>query len=85
MRESKYTPLQRHLASLPDRRWNASFDEIEQILGFTLPDTASSHPEWWGNEAPQFTKHTQCKAWMSVGWTTNDIDLVNRTVSFQKG
>ncbi|MGJ8562019.1 MAG: DUF7662 domain-containing protein [Alphaproteobacteria bacterium] len=85
MRESKYTPLQRHLTNLPDRRWNASFDEIEQILGFTLPATASSHPEWWGNEDPQFTKHTQCKAWMSIGWTVSDIDLASRTVRFQKG
>jgi hypothetical protein len=37
---SKYEPLERHLSALEWDRWDASFAEIEAILGTPLPPSA---------------------------------------------
>ena len=84
MRKSKYQPLEKHLLSLRFSRWEASFDEIEKILGFQLPKSANTHPEWWANENPDVTTHSHCKAWVCVGWKTENVNLTNQKLVFFK-
>lgn len=78
---SKYQKLSLHLASIEIGEWRASFDDIEEILGFELPPSAYEHPAWWSNQAGG---HAQSSAWQDVGWRTENLDLGNQTVTFRK-
>ena len=44
-----YAPLHRWFAASPERRCRLSFAQIEQVLGFELPDAARVSPEWWSS------------------------------------
>lgn len=60
----KYAPLHRRLVSLTGRTWRASFTEIEQVLGFGLPDSARLYPAWWSNGGG----HSHSLAWEAAGF-----------------
>ncbi|MCY3637763.1 MAG: hypothetical protein OXI16_06045 [Chloroflexota bacterium] len=50
--DGKYGPLYDHIRELDERRvreWQASFTEIEKIIGDTLPPSAHQHSVWWAN------------------------------------
>ena len=43
------------------------YQDIERILGFTLPASAFNHPEaWWSNDRD----HSQAIAWLDAGYET---------------
>lgn len=46
---SKYAPLADYLRNLDGSEVTLSFDEIERILGFSLPATASRFRPYWSN------------------------------------
>ncbi len=77
---SKYHNLQLHLAALKTDSWRASFDEIEDILGFTLPASARNYQAWWANE--QEPRHPQKIAWQKAGWRIEELNLKATTVWF---
>lgn len=79
---SKYEPLQRHLTCLQVRVWRASFDDVEQVLGFALPKSAYRYPAWWSNDT---TGHVQSNAWLDAGWKTENVDIEGRAVTFSVG
>jgi hypothetical protein len=60
---------------------SVTFDEIEIVLGFALPDSATKRPQWWANEAGH-TRHVQSKAWLAAGYMTSKVDLSNKSVKF---
>src|SRR5271155_1764294 len=63
---SKYTPLQYNLRGRPRMDMELSFEEVEKILGFSLPPSAREHSAaWWSNERET---HVQARAWMDAGW-----------------
>jgi hypothetical protein len=74
---SKYQQLTFHLANLESVEWHASFDELEEILRMSLPDSAKQYPAWWANQG-----RAQSLAWESAGWKTKDVDLKNGTIRF---
>ena len=76
---SKYTPLTDHLNSLEEGDWRAKFSEIEEILGFSLPESAYLHRPWWANSD---SGHSQTNAWQSAGWQTSNVDLQSKEVTF---
>lgn len=80
----KYFPLSHHLAALAVSRWDATFEEIEAILGFPLPDSARTHNPSWANQSGG--GHTQTKAWteawQSVGWRTANVRPAEGRVTF---
>ena len=59
----------------------ATFKQIEAVLGFTLPETARSSPQWWGNETGD-TRHAQCRAWLNAGFETRNLSLSKEYVEF---
>ena len=61
---SKYDPLSRHFRDLGGQAWHATFEDIERILGFPLPNSARAHPAWWANSAD---KMPQMSAWLNAG------------------
>lgn len=73
---AKYEPLELHLRSVPSsvREANLSFSEIERILGAPLPESATIHRSWWGNQKDSKTR-PEAHAWLSAGFL---VDAVNQ-------
>jgi hypothetical protein len=46
-----------------------TFAEIENILGGSLPPSASGHRPWWGN----CIQNHQAKSWMNAGWRVGSV------------
>jgi hypothetical protein len=59
----------------------ATFNQIEAVLGFTLPGTARNNPQWWGNLTGD-TRHVQCRAWLNAGFETRNLRLSEERVDF---
>ena len=78
----KYAPLFRHLAALDARRWRVTFQEVESILGFTLPNSARVHRPWWSNQA--HGGHSHALAWHAAGWRTSAVDLAAEALVFER-
>lgn len=81
---SKYDPLYHWLARQSRKEITLTFNELEKILGFKLPSSASRYPAWWDNEEGAETRHVQCKAWFDAGFRVSRPDFLNRTVVFVK-
>ncbi len=78
---SRYQPLADYLRTLDAPRWNASFADIEAILGRKLPPSAYQYPAWWANQSGG---HSQTAGWRDAGWKTADLDLTRKRVNFEK-
>lgn len=78
---SRYQPLADYLRTLDAPRWNASFADIEAILGRELPPSAYQYPAWWANQSGG---HSQTVGWRDAGWKTTDLDLARKRVSFRR-
>ncbi len=74
---TKYRKLTLYLASLDESEWTATFEEIEGVLGFPLPDSARQYQAWWSNQM-----RSQSLAWQSAGWKATALDLENEHVTF---
>ena len=67
---SKYELLGLHLAQQTTNQIQLSFAEMEQIIGASLPDSASKYPAWWSNGG-----HSQSDAWLKHGWRVSSVKL----------
>ena len=47
---AKYDPLYQWLCANPQWKLVVTFAQLEKILGFKLPNTATKNPAWWANE-----------------------------------
>lgn len=75
----KYEKLKSHLQSINQDRVTMTFAEIEEILGFSLPNSAYKHRAWWSNT----DSHTQARAWLDAGWKVSIINQ-GRDITFDK-
>ena len=78
-----YDPLYKWLRPNSANNISVTFDQIEAILEFKLPDTARARPQWWANEVGD-TRHVQCRAWMDAGFQTRNLNLAKESVEFAK-
>jgi hypothetical protein len=80
---SVYDPLHDFLAAAAPNDFPLilGFAEIEGILDRDLPRSARDYVEWWGNEDPNATQHSQSRAWTRLGLTAQP-DLAAETVTF---
>jgi hypothetical protein len=76
-----YDPLYRWLRSKSANNISVTFDQIETILGFQLPDTARKRPQWWANEQGG-TRHVQSRAWMNASFQTRNLEIAKESVEF---
>jgi hypothetical protein len=60
-----------------------TFGQIEDILGFTLPDPARTHQEWWTTAGTPSEKPPFSDAWRLAGRTAVP-NLLARTVVFER-
>lgn len=79
---SRYQPLADFLASHKSNEWTATFADIEERLGFSLPKSAYKYPAWWANQANG--GHSQTRGWRSVGWRTTALNLESKSVRFER-
>ena len=79
---SKYDPLTGYLRSRPqgERGHTLSLDEIERVLGTSLPRTARIDRPWWANTRSS----TQSVRWLDAGWKVDKVDLNAGNVVFVK-
>lgn len=78
---SKYDPLREHLARLEDVVWAAKLDDVEDVLGTTLPRSAREHRTWWANSGGSLVHQN---AWLDAGWRVERADLSRDMVVFRR-
>lgn len=77
---SKYRGLTEYLLSSNETKVTLSYSQIEEILGFNLPNTARKFKQaYWANTET----HSYASSWMAVGYKTR-VDVDNDTVTFVK-
>ncbi len=79
---SKYAPLSIYLARKAryTNRATLTFATVEDIIGEHLPPSAKSNVHWWGN----VRNRSPSEAWMTVGWSVQNVDLEKKEVTFKK-
>jgi hypothetical protein len=77
---SKYEPLKRFLSSQTGVELPLTFKDVEQTLGFALPQSARRHPPWWANETEG--GHVQARSWIEAGWKASQVDVAGERVVF---
>jgi len=67
----KYYPLHEYLRPLDQyESIRLTFDQIEAIIGASLPHSARASRAWWANSATP-----QGQAWLDAGWLVDAVDL----------
>lgn len=79
----KYRKLYAHLCGLRSQEWQASFTEVEAVLGFQLPLSARMHRPWWANQS-RGNGHSHALAWTTAGWETAQVDMEAETLLFRR-
>lgn len=75
-----YRQLRAYLQDRNADRVVLTFAEIEDLLGFALPDHARAEATWW-SDADQGS--SQSEAWTSAGRTAT-VNLLARSVVFER-
>jgi hypothetical protein len=76
----KYWPLWQWLTKQPADTLEVSFDDIESIIGFHLPDSCYSHVQHWHG----YKGSAVSRAIVDAGWKSHNVDLKNRRVKFTR-
>ena len=59
------------------------FGEIEDLLGFALPDQARLRDDWWADADADGAPSTQAQSWIQASRTAK-ANLVAQTVVFER-
>jgi hypothetical protein len=80
-RSLKYIRLAAFLAAQPDdvKTLTMGLDEIEDIVGASLPANAR-FPSWWRNEE----RRMHSRAWLAAGWEVREMNSSEATVVFTR-
>jgi hypothetical protein len=76
----KYRFLSDYLHESNQSRIKLSYAEIENILKFKLPDSASTHRAFWANT----TSHSIALSWLSVSYEVVEVNLEDKYIVFEK-
>ena len=77
---AKYRGLAEYLLSSNETKVALTYPQIEEILGFPLPDTAKKFKQsYWANTET----HSYASSWMAVGYKAR-VDVESDTVIFIK-
>lgn len=80
---SRYVQLANFLNDQPTKidQLQLSFDQIEEILGFDLPQSAREHRAWWAND---MVGHSWSKEWLDVDWRVASVNMSEQVVRFAR-
>lgn len=76
----KFLELTNYFKACSKERIYLTFNDIEQILGFSLSPSAYNYIAYWHLSKT----HTFPNAWISEGYKLDSLDLKEKTVSFVK-
>lgn len=77
---SKYKALSEFLYENWEKRIVLSYEQLEDILGFSLPASAHNLPQsYWANTE----YHTYAKSWLKLGYKAK-VDTENKKVVFER-
>lgn len=76
----EYQLLHQYLRDRFADRVVLTFEQIEDLLGFPLPESARHERAWWGGAGPT---GAQSEAWMLAGRTAT-VNLPARSVLFER-
>lgn len=79
----KYLLLYKYLENRYANTVVLTFGEIEDILGFALPDPARLRQEWWADADPDAAQAGYSDSW-KLASRTAIANLVARTVVFER-
>jgi len=79
----KYGPLYKYLETRFANTVVLTFAEIEDILGFALPDAARRREDWWTSPDPQQPRPGFSDAWI-LAHRTAKPNLLALTVVFER-
>ena len=79
----EYELLYKYLRDRYANRVVLTFAEIEDLLGFSLPDLARVQLAWWGGAVPAGSPSIQSVAWTRAGRTAT-ANLMARSVVFDR-
>jgi hypothetical protein len=79
----KYQSLYKYLVGRYADNVVLTFAQIEDLLGFALPDLARRHAEWWTAPDPNGDGPTYSDSWILAGRTAKP-NLLARTVAFER-
>ena len=79
----EYKKLYTHLCGLQVKEWKTTFDEIESIIGFRLPDFARKYKYWWLNKK-LVNGRMVTALWVEAGWKTAEVDMDAESLVFVK-
>ena len=80
MRNTKYWPLTSYLQHSGKDELTLTFKEIEDILGFGLPNSTKEYRANWANTTTVVFPLT----WLDAGYRTHDVDMERGIVHFSK-
>ena len=77
---SKYKALSEFLYESWEKKIELSYEQLEDILGFSLPASAHNLPQsYWANTE----YHTYAKSWLKLGYKAK-VDAGNKKVIFER-
>lgn len=75
----KYKALTEYLYGKWDKKIELSYEQIEDILGFTLPPTAYNLPQsYWANTQT----HSYASSWLAIGYKAKVVS--NQKIIFER-
>ena len=77
----KYMPLKKYFAELNKSKVTLSFEDIETIIGDTLPLGARNKKFWYARPESQ---RTICRAWTTEDYEMEKLDLAKKKVTFKR-
>src|ERR1700746_2010517 len=79
----KYVLLYKYLENRYANTVVLTFAQIEDLLGFALPETARLRPEWWTNTDPNVSRPSYSHSWILASRTAKP-NLMAQTVAFER-
>jgi CBS domain-containing protein len=58
-----------------------TFNQVEDIIGSSLPASSREHRSWWANDS---VSHPWSKRWLEVGWRVSALSLTDERVTFSR-
>jgi hypothetical protein len=78
----KYAALHTHLSRRNGRPEMLTFEDIESIIGRSLPQSAVKHRSFWANDNQDH--HPHARAWMKAGYRVAYVDRDEKVVRFER-
>lgn len=78
----KYAALNAHLNRRNGRPEMLTFEDIEAIIGKSLPQSAIKHRAFWANDNEGH--HSHARSWMNAGYRVAYVDRDEKIVRFER-